>query len=146
MKVVIQRVKEASVTVNEAVCGRIAQGLVILVGIASTDSEEKLKSMAEKIINLRIFPDDNGKLNYSLLDMESAVLLIPQFTLFADCSKGRRPNFDAAMKQPMAEDLFKQFVDYFREFGVSQVQTGIFGADMEVTLVNFGPLTIGLEN
>ena len=146
MKVVIQRVKQASVTVNQTVCGRIEQGLVILVGIAATDSEDKLKKMAEKILNLRIFPDNNGKLSHSLLDMKFGVLLVPQFTLFADCSKGRRPNFDAAMKPPMAEELFKQFVDYFREFGVSQVQTGIFGADMEVTLVNFGPLTIGLEN
>lgn len=145
MKVVIQRVTEAAVVVEKETLGEIGLGLVVLVGFGSEDTEDKIKPMAEKIANLRIFPDENGRFEFSLLDISGHVLCVPNFTLYADTSKGRRPEFFAAMQPNVAEKMFRQFVDAFREVGVTEVQQGSFGAYMGVSINNYGPVTIVLD-
>ncbi|HQH27636.1 MAG TPA: D-aminoacyl-tRNA deacylase [Oligoflexia bacterium] len=146
MKVIIQRVSEASVSVTGQTAGCIGAGLMLLAGIAADDTREKLRPMAEKIANMRIFPDESGRFHYSLLDTKGGVLVVPQFTLFADTSKGRRPEFFGAMKPPLAEELFAAFCWEFSLLGISPVEKGVFGAEMHVALVNHGPVTIIVEN
>ena len=146
MKIVLQRVSRASVTVEERVKGRIGEGYMALVGITDTDTEEILKYMAEKMINLRIFEDEAGKLNRSLLDVGGEILLISQFTLYADCKKGRRPSFIKAGSPAFAEQMYENMIKYLEHLLPGKIQTGQFGADMKVELVNDGPVTIVLDS
>ena len=146
MKIVLQRVSSASVTVDGKITGEIAEGLMLLTGFGQGDTDLKLRPMAEKISNLRIFANDQGKFHYSLLDRNGGVLLVPQFTLFADTSKGRRPEFFGAMPPVEASPMFDRFVEEFRKLGIASVQTGVFGADMKVALVNDGPVTICMDS
>lgn len=146
MKVVIQRVKQAAVSVAGKTVGEISHGLLVFCGIAATDTEDNLKSMADKIWTLRVFANEEGKFHYSVADVQGGVLLIPQFTLFADTSKGRRPDFFGAMKPPEASSFFDLFVEQFESRKLLTVQKGVFGASMEVSSVNDGPVTIIIEN
>jgi D-tyrosyl-tRNA(Tyr) deacylase len=144
MKVIIQRASYGKVVVNSQPIARIEEGLVVLVGLGKGDSEEVLSKMRDKIVNLRIFSDQKGHFQHSLLDIKGGLLLVPQFTLFADCSKGRRPDFGQAMEPKQASKMFDRFVELCRETGL-KVETGEFGALMEVSLLNHGPVTISLE-
>ena len=145
MKVVLQRVSEASVRVDGQVAGQVGQGLLALVGIGHGDSLETVRWMVQKTSQLRIFEDDAGKMNRSVLDVGGGVLAISQFTLYADCRKGRRPAFTDAAAPDHAKQLYGQYVQLLGEAGVHEVQAGIFAADMKVSLVNDGPVTIILE-
>ncbi|MDO4862721.1 MAG: D-aminoacyl-tRNA deacylase [Ruminococcus sp.] len=144
MRIVLQRVTSASVTVDGEVTGRIGTGYLVLLGVGQGDTEEDCRRLADKLINLRIFSDENGKINLSLADVGGEMLVVSQFTLYADCRKGNRPNFIQAGKPDEAERLYNYFADYCRSKG-KHVETGIFGADMKVELVNDGPFTIVLE-
>ena len=144
MKIVLQRVTHASVTVDGTVTGKIDTGYLVLFGVGKEDTQEDCRRLTDKIINLRIFSDDNGKINLSLKDVQGSLLIVPQFTLYADCRKGNRPNFIQAGSPDFADGLFKYFTEYCRS-RVQDVQTGIFGADMKVELLNDGPFTIILE-
>lgn len=145
MKVVIQRVRDASVTVDGAVTGAIGPGLLLLVGVAHGDNDAVLRAMASKIVNLRIFEDEAGRMNRSLLETGGALLAVSQFTLFADCRKGRRPSFMGAAPPTEAGRLFERFVELLRGSG-PRVETGVFQAMMEVRLNNWGPVTIVLDS
>lgn len=145
MKAVIQRVSQASVTVEGQVSGEIEQGLLILLGIAPEDTPMAAEQLAEKIVHLRIFEDSNEKMNLSLLDIGGEALIVSQFTLYADTSRGRRPSFIGAAGPDQAEPLVGEFVKLLSQRGVS-TQTGVFGAHMSVALVDDGPVTILLEN
>ncbi len=145
MRAVLQRVTEAHVTVDGATVGSIGTGLVVLVGVTSTDSRQDADYLAEKIVHLRIFPDDAGKMNRSLLDASGALLVVSQFTLYGDCKKGRRPSFDAAAPTDQARDLYDYFVERLRLRNIL-VQTGVFQAEMQIHLVNDGPVTFILES
>lgn len=144
MRIVLQRVSSASVTVDGEVTGQIGTGYLVLLGVGQGDTEEDCRRLADKLINLRIFSDENGKINLSLADVGGELLVVSQFTLYADCRKGNRPNFIQAGKPDEAERLYNYFADYCRSKG-KHVETGIFGADMKVELVNDGPFTIVLE-
>lgn len=144
MKIVLQRVNSASVKVDNKICGRIGIGYLVLLGVGNDDTEDDCRRLADKIINLRIFSDENDKINLSLGDVGGDLLIVSQFTLYADCRKGNRPNFIQAGKPDKAEHLYNYFVDYCRGKG-KRVETGIFGADMKVELVNDGPFTVILE-
>jgi D-aminoacyl-tRNA deacylase len=144
MKLVIQRGRDASVTIDGKCTGQISQGLVILVGVGEGDSDDDALLLAGKCVNLRIFEDDEGKMNKSLLDIGGEALSISQFTLHADCRKGRRPSFIKAAKPDEANRLYKAFNESLRNLGVT-VATGEFGAMMDVKLVNTGPVTIILD-
>lgn len=145
MKIVVQRSKQASVKVDGEIVGQIQSGLVLLVGITHTDSSDDIEYLADKILNLRIFEDDEGKMNLSLLDVGGEILSISQFTLYGDCRKGRRPNFMEAAKPELANQLYEKFNEVVRSKGVN-VETGQFGAMMDVSLINDGPVTIILES
>ncbi|QWC21807.1 D-tyrosyl-tRNA(Tyr) deacylase [Bacillus haikouensis] len=145
MKVVLQRSKEASVTVGGEVAGQIEKGFVLLVGITHGDTEEDARYLADKIVNLRVFEDESGKMNHSLLDVEGEILSISQFTLYGDCRKGRRPNFMEAAKPDHALPLYEYFNKVLKEKGV-KVETGVFGEMMDVKLTNDGPVTLILES
>lgn len=145
MRLVIQRVSEASVSVGGQTVGRIGAGLCILVGVGQDDNLNKAAVMANKVKNLRIFEDDLGKINRSLLDSGGAVLVISQFTLYADCRKGNRPSFTDAAPPALAEELYEEFAKRLRDAGLT-VATGQFQAHMKVALVNDGPVTIILES
>jgi D-tyrosyl-tRNA(Tyr) deacylase len=145
MRVLLQRVSKASVTIGGGLKGKVDQGLVLLVGVGPDDSDKDAEFLAEKCANLRIFSDDDGKMNLSLLDVSGAALVVSQFTLYGDCKKGRRPSFVGAAPPELGNDLYLKFVDYLRDFGV-HVETGEFGADMQVELVNDGPVTLMLES
>ena len=140
----IQRVEHASVTVEGEVVGRINGGFLVLVGIGSEDGEKECERLAAKMINLRIFSDENGKTNLSLKDVGGELLVISQFTLYADCRKGNRPNFLMAKEPNEAKRLYEYFAELCRK-EIPVVETGIFGADMKVELLNDGPFTIVLE-
>lgn len=144
MKIVLQRVSSAVVKVDGKICGSIGMGYLVLLGIGNDDTEDDCRRLADKIINLRIFSDENDKINLSLGDVGGELLIVSQFTLYADCRKGNRPNFIQAGKPDKAERLYNYFVDYCRSKG-KHVETGIFGADMKVELVNDGPFTVILE-
>lgn len=144
MKIVLQRVTSACVTVDGNVCGEIGCGYLILFGAGHGDTEEQCRGLADKIIGLRIFSDENGKINRSLADVGGSLLVVPQFTLYADCRKGNRPNFIQAAKPETANALYEYFVAYCRSKG-QNVETGCFGADMKVSLLNDGPFTLVLE-
>jgi len=145
MRAVIQRVSQSCVTVNQETVGRIDRGLLVLLGVADTDTEADADYLADKISLLRIFEDDNGKMNRSLLDTGGAMLIVSQFTLLADCRKGRRPSFAHAAAPETADRLYRYFVSRVDQKGI-HVQTGSFGAMMAVTLVNDGPVTLIVES
>jgi D-aminoacyl-tRNA deacylase len=145
MKVVLQRSKEASVTVGEEVTGKIQSGFVLLVGVTHEDTEEDAHYIADKVVNLRVFEDEGGKMNHSLLDVKGEILSISQFTLYGDCRKGRRPNFMEAAKPDHARPLYEYFNRILEEKGVN-VETGVFGEMMDVKLTNDGPVTLILES
>ena len=144
MKIVLQRVTHASVTVDGAVTGKIDKGYLLLFGVGKEDTENDCRRLADKIINLRIFSDENDKINLSLKDVKGSILVVPQFTLYADCRKGNRPNFIQAGSPDYANRLFEYFTEYLRSKG-QHVETGVFGADMKVELLNDGPFTVILE-
>ncbi len=145
MKFVIQRVSSASVTVEDEVIGSIEQGYLVLIGVAETDTREIADKMIKKMIGLRIFADAEGKTNCSLADVGGGVLLVSQFTLYADCRKGNRPSFIRSGNPALAEELYEYIVAACKE-QVPVVETGSFGAEMEVELVNDGPFTIILDS
>ncbi len=145
MRAVLQRVRCASVTVGEKEVGTIGKGLLILLGVEQGDSIEQAQKLAAKIAVLRIFEDENGKLNRSLLDIGGGALVVSNFTLCADCRKGTRPSFTNAADPQQADAHYQNFCRLLKEQGISYVQTGQFGADMQVSLVNDGPVTIVLE-
>lgn len=145
MKLVVQRSKEASVKINNEITGKIKSGLVVLIGITHKDTETDVDALIQKLIHLRIFPDETGKLNLSLLNTKGSILSISQFTLYADVKKGRRPNFTKAAKPDRANELYELFNEKLRNEGV-HVETGEFGAMMDVNLINDGPVTILLES
>lgn len=145
MRVVIQRTKEASVTIDGKVVGRITSGFMLLVGITHKDTREDADYLANKIVNLRIFEDENEKMNLSLKDVGGQILSVSQFTLYGDCSKGRRPSFAGAAKPDIAEVLYDYFNEKLRSYDVV-VETGQFGAMMEVALINDGPVTLIMES
>lgn len=144
MKVLVQRVKSASVKVDNKVIGEIENGLLALVGFTHSDTPETVKYLADRAVKLRIFEDDNGKMNLSLLDKGYSMLIVSQFTLYGDTVHGRRPGFDAAAKPDQAIPLYEQFIEEVKAFDVT-VGTGEFGAEMLVTLENDGPVTFMLE-
>ncbi|MBH0175076.1 D-tyrosyl-tRNA(Tyr) deacylase [Fictibacillus sp. 23RED33] len=145
MKVVLQRAKEAKVLVDSDVKGRIDKGLVLLVGVTHEDTEKDADYIAEKIVNLRIFEDENEKMNLSLKDTEGSILSISQFTLYGDTKKGRRPNFMDAAKPDHAITMYDYFNDKLKSLGV-HVETGVFGAMMDVSFTNDGPVTLILDS
>lgn len=146
MRVLLQRVSHAKVTVDHAVTGQIGRGLVMLVGIGQNDNELIARKMAEKIVHLRIFSDAEGKFNLSLLDVSGGALVVSQFTLFADARKGRRPSYTDAGRPEIAKPLFDFFVEQVRQMGVQSVGTGVFGAHMDLEIHNDGPVTIWLDS
>lgn len=145
MRAVVQRVSHAEVKTDGSVCGKIDKGLMVLLGIGNGDTESDIKYIADKIINLRIFSDADDKMNLSINDVKGELLVISQFTLYGDCSHGRRPFFGEAMEPVLANEMYEKFVDYVRQQGI-HTETGEFGADMKVTLTNDGPVTIILES
>lgn len=145
MKVVLQRVKEASVEVDQKVVGKITKGLVLLLGAKNRDTDKDCAYLADKLVNLRIFEDDQGKMNLSALDVKAEILVISQFTLYGDTSKGRRPSFTDALEPEEAERLYLRFVDFIKQKGL-KVEKGVFGAKMLVKIYNWGPVTFILEN
>ncbi len=144
MKIVLQRVTSASVTVDGQVTGSIGMGYLVLLGVGRDDTEEDCRRLADKIIKLRIFADENGKTNLDLAAVGGSLLVVSQFTLYADCRKGNRPNFIQAGDPDQAQRLYEYFVDYCRSCG-QHVETGVFGGDMKVELLNDGPFTVILE-
>ena len=145
MRLVIQRVSKASVEIEGKVNGKIDEGFMLLVGITNDDNKEVVEKMADKLINLRIFEDENEKLNLSLMDVKGEILSISQFTLYANCKKGRRPNFLDAAKPEISKPLYEYFNKALENAGV-HTETGIFGAMMKVSLINDGPTTIILDS
>ncbi|WP_078597300.1 D-aminoacyl-tRNA deacylase [Evansella clarkii] len=145
MKVIVQRSLQAKVEVNGETAGKIESGLMLLVGVTHDDTEEDAQYLADKIVNLRIFEDENEKLNLSVKDTEGQILSISQFTLYGDCRKGRRPNFMAAAKPDHAEKLYDFFNEKLRENGI-HVETGRFGEMMDVSFTNHGPVTLIVES
>ena len=145
MKIVIQNVKSASVSINNKIVGEITHGFCLLVGFTHADNEVVVKKMADKLLSLRIFNDENGKTNLSLKDVGGEILSISQFTLYANTSEGRRPSFVDAMKPDEASRLYDYFNNYIKEQGY-HVETGVFGADMLVKIYNDGPFTITLDS
>lgn len=144
MKLVIQRVKEAKVDVNGKTVGKIEKGFLILIGITHSDTTENSDYLVKKVSNLRVFEDENGKMNLSIKDIKGQLLVVSQFTLYADCNNGNRPSFTSAAKPEIAKELYEFFCNKCEENGI-EVQKGIFGADMKVSLINDGPVTIILE-
>ena len=145
MRAVIQRVSQARVRVEGSVLGEIGPGLLALLGIAKPDTAADAEFLAEKILNLRVFPDQAGKMNRSLLDTGGALLVVSQFTLYGDCRKGRRPSFDDAAPAEQALPLYEHFIEVARRSGL-RVETGVFQAHMDVFLVNDGPVTLLVES
>ena len=144
MKFVIQKVSSASVSVDEHVIGSIEKGFLVLIGVAETDTKQIADKLIKKLLGLRIFEDENGKTNLSLKDVDGSLLLVSQFTLYADCRKGNRPSFTKAGNPTLANELYEYIIEQCRlQF---PVETGSFGADMKVTLVNDGPFTIILDS
>ena len=144
MKAVVTRVNSASVSIDGSVCGRIGKGFLILLGVAPEDTPEKCRKLAEKILGLRVFRDENDKMNRSLADVGGGLLIVSQFTLYGDCRKGNRPSFTGAARPETAIPLYEAFIARCRESGLP-VETGEFGADMKVELLNDGPVTLWMD-
>jgi D-tyrosyl-tRNA(Tyr) deacylase len=145
MRAIVQRVISSSVIINSAVVGKINKGINVLVGISKEDTPQDIMYIKDKILNLRIFEDENGKLNKSLLEVKGELLVVSQFTLYGDCRKGRRPSFIEALSGEAAEELYNTFVSLCKE-SIPEVQTGVFGADMIVQIENEGPVTLMLDS
>lgn len=145
MRAVIQRVSSASVTVDQEVVGQIERGFVVLLGITTHDTVDDVEYVANKLIGLRVFEDDDGKMNRSITDVGGSMLVISQFTLFGDCRKGRRPSFIEAARPEVARPLYERLVEELRTQGV-RTETGVFQAHMDVALVNDGPVTLLLDS
>ena len=145
MRVVIQRVKNARVEIDGNVNGKINTGFLVLLGIASTDTKQDVDYLVKKVVNLRVFSDENDKMNLSLKDVNGELLVISQFTLYGNCREGNRPSFIEAAKPDVAIPLYEYFVEECRK-QISVVETGVFGADMKVSLLNDGPVTIIIES
>ena len=145
MRAVVQRVSEASVRVDGQTVGRIGAGLLVLLGVGVGDTESDAVWMSDKLLSLRIFEDEDGKMNRSVQDMEGGLLVVSQFTLFGDCRKGKRPDFSDAARPELAIPLYEKVVAMLRESGLD-VQTGVFQADMKVALVNDGPVTLLVDS
>lgn len=146
MRALIQRVTSGKVTINNQITGQIGKGYVILLGVKAGDSGKEADFLVEKIINLRVMSDENGKMNLSIKDINGEILVISQFTLYADITGGRRPLFIQAAKPELAKHLYLYFIDKLKEAGIKNVQTGEFGAYMSVEIVNDGPVTIMIES
>lgn len=144
MKLVVQRVKEAKVEVDEKMVGKINKGFLVLIGITHEDEKEQADYLVKKLCNLRVFEDENGKMNLGLKDIEGELLIVSQFTLYADCSNGNRPSFTNAAKPEKANELYEYFCKECEKNNI-KVEKGIFGADMKVSLINDGPVTIIIE-
>lgn len=145
MRAVVQRVSRGSVEIEGNVVGSIKKGLMVLLGVNENDTMDDVNYMAEKVVNLRVFDDEDGKMNYSLLDIKGELLIVSQFTLYGDCRKGRRPNYMAAAKPEKADELYKEFVNACRLQQV-KTETGVFQADMQVNIINDGPVTLILDS
>lgn len=145
MRAVVQRVTSSSVTVEGEITGKIEKGLMVLLGVADGDTEKDVKYMVDKIVNLRIFEDENDKMNLSLQDIGGSLLVVSQFTLLGDCRKGRRPSFIEAARPDIADDLYQKFVDNARGMGI-KTETGKFQTHMMVELINDGPVTILVDS
>ena len=145
MRAVVQRVIYSKVTVDGAIIGEIQKGLNVLLGVGQEDSEKDIEYLAEKIINLRVFEDSNGKMNLSLLDVSGELLIISQFTLYGDTRKGKRPSYDKAARPEAAEDMYNKFVDHCKQYDI-KVQTGKFQAMMMVEIQNDGPVTLLIDS
>lgn len=145
MKAILQRVTFAEVKVDGNTVGKIGNGFLILLGVAEGDTEKEADALSAKVATLRVFTDENDKMNLSLADIDGEVLVISNFTLYADCSHGRRPNFMKAAKPDIAEPLYEYFCKKMLDNGVRKVEKGIFGADMKVSLLNDGPVTIDID-
>lgn len=145
MRAIVERVSRASVSVNGEIIGKTGKGFLVLLGVGDGDTDEDLKYIAEKVMGLRVFSDENDKMNLSIRDIGGSILAISQFTLYGDCRKGRRPNFTSAMEPKTAERMYNDFVRILRDNGI-ETQTGKFGADMQVELVNDGPVTLMLDS
>jgi D-tyrosyl-tRNA(Tyr) deacylase len=146
MRVLIQRVKEASVKVDEKITGEIKQGFLLLVGFENADTDEDLTWTANKISSLRIFDDENGVMNKSILEVDGEILCVSQFTLFAMTKKGNRPSYFKAAKGEISEPLYNEFCEKLKSLINKEIQKGIFGADMKVSLINYGPVTIWIDS
>lgn len=144
MRITLQRVSSATCRVEKQITGEIDSGLLMFVGFCASDTQEKIELAATKCIELRIFADDNGKLNKSLLDVGGSILLISQFTLYANCTRGRRPDFTQAAPPHQAKQLYQSFIQCLQDKGI-KLQCGVFAADMQICSVNEGPITINLE-
>lgn len=144
MRLLLQLVSQASVTVDDVTVGAVGKGLVVLAGISRSDTQQEVDLLADKLLGLRIFPDSSGKMNLSIVDAGGSLLVVSQFTLYGDCRKGRRPGFDEAAPPERAQALYNYFVDRLRA-GPVPVETGVFQAAMEVRLTNQGPVTILLD-
>ena len=144
MKLVVQRVKNASVEVDNKIIGKINEGFMVLLGVKQDDTKEVADFLSEKLCNLRVFRDENDKMNLSIKDIDGELLIISQFTLYADCKKGNRPGFEEAARPEKANELYEYFIEKCKE-KVRKVEHGKFGADMKVSLLNNGPVTIILE-
>ncbi len=145
MRAVVQRVKSANVKVNEKIIGQIEHGILLLLGVEESDNDKDLEYMSDKVPNLRIFEDENGKMNKSLLDIQGSILVISQFTLLGDARKGRRPSFIAAAQPDKAIPMYEKYINTMKEKGI-HTQAGEFGADMKVELINDGPVTIMIDS
>lgn len=145
MRAVVQRVAKAGVSVDNETVGKIGRGLAVLLGVGEGDSVKDIEYLAEKLVNLRIFEDQNGKMNISLLDIKGELLIVSQFTLYGDCRKGKRPSYDRAARPETAQELYEKFVESCRSYGL-KVETGRFQAMMQVELQNDGPVTLLLDS
>ncbi len=142
MRIVIQRVKEASVEINGEAVGKIQKGFAVLLGVGQGDGKEEAEYLADRLLGLRVFEDENGKMNRSIRDIQGELLIVSQFTLYADAIGGRRPSFTAAAPPQTAEELYNYFIQFLKKNSTIPVETGVFGADMLVRIANDGPVTI----
>ena len=145
MRAIIQRVLSSELKIDGEVYSKIEKGFMVLLGVTSTDTEEDMKALAEKIVKLRVFEDENGKMNLSLNDVGGELQIVSQFTLYADCHHGNRPDFLNAAKPDFANPMYEKFVEYIKTLTPNKVVTGSFGADMKINLINDGPVTIFME-